>query len=111
MKLGENIVFTTSTFTRTDGSIGTLADAALAFKPGTSTTAITSAKLRDFMLAEMLVRPNAEEQSAAGLASGIADTRLAQMIQDMASFGGRTGEADCNNRLNGLPQPIDFLAA
>jgi hypothetical protein len=33
-KVGQNIVLSTGVFTRTDGSTGTLADAALAFKPG-----------------------------------------------------------------------------
>jgi Ca2+-binding RTX toxin-like protein len=33
-KIGDNVVLSTGTFTRTDGSTGTLADAALAFRPG-----------------------------------------------------------------------------
>jgi VCBS repeat-containing protein len=33
-KVGENLITATATFTRTDGSVGTLADAALAFRPG-----------------------------------------------------------------------------
>jgi Ca2+-binding RTX toxin-like protein len=34
VKVGDNVVLSTGTFTRADGSTGTLADAALAFKPG-----------------------------------------------------------------------------
>jgi hypothetical protein len=80
-KLGENIILSTSTFSRSDGSTSTLADAALAFRP-------TPAR-----------------------AAPAADARLALMIQEMASFGGRVGEADWIERANGLGQPLDYLAA
>ena len=37
-KIGKNILLATSTFTRTDGSVGTVGDVALAFKPGSASS-------------------------------------------------------------------------
>jgi hypothetical protein len=46
-KLGDNVLISTSTFTRSNGSTGTVGNAALAYKPGKETAAALVASLRN----------------------------------------------------------------
>jgi Ca2+-binding RTX toxin-like protein len=144
VKLGENAVIATGTFTRADGSTGTVADAALAFKPAASPrgsdaapgAALLSA-LRSgldsgeprFSLQRMLAAADepgfwSGDEATGRLGADIElstqdlprvavdredvpevpadisdrDPRLAQLIQQMASFGARSGEHEWQSR-------------
>jgi hypothetical protein len=122
-KLGDNIVLSTGTFTRTDGSTGTLADAALAFRPGRGGAAQGFSGLLESRLdalrqgLDSQLRLDAldfetEEGKAAGaqeIAPGpveLLDRRTALMAQHMAAFGAHDGEAEW--RLREQPQAARF---
>jgi hypothetical protein len=122
-KLGDNIVLSTGTFTRTDGSTGTLADAALAFRPGRGGTAQGFSDALESRLEALRagldspLRLDAldfepEAGAAAGaqeIASGpveLLDRRTALMAQHMAAFGAHDGEAEW--RLREQPQAARF---
>jgi Ca2+-binding RTX toxin-like protein len=171
-KVGSNLLLATSTFTRTDGSVGSLGDAALAFKPSTSGASPASAGLGSSVLpddmrgklealragldgdggverglgrilrqaeaAGLFVRPGgprneastpaaqveavearldlpeqlpAENSGPAGADGAVAERQVAQMIQQMASFGARSGEVDWKNRANSAQERYDYFAA
>jgi hypothetical protein len=177
VKIGRNAMLATSTFTRTDGSIGSAGEAALAFRAGKSTggaegalrqiaadagaaAAAGGAVDRDRALGERLeslraglnsrpflslaaegdsvfdrferapvpaARENSlrrmdlpalqvpvhEEETAQAEAAAVVpaadDLRLAKMVQDMASFGLRSGEAEWKNRDQTAPS-FDYFA-
>ncbi|HEX8480545.1 MAG TPA: cadherin domain-containing protein [Allosphingosinicella sp.] len=179
VKIGRNALLATSTFTRADGSIGSVGDAALAFRPGKPAASAASAirqvaatlrsdpataarafderlsgKLeslraglnsrpflslaadgdsaferhdraqdavvkRETSLVQMdvpaLQVPVKEEESAqaeAAAATAVApadELRLARMVQDMASFGLRSGEGEWKGR-HQASQTFDYFA-
>ncbi|HEX8366910.1 MAG TPA: Ig-like domain-containing protein [Allosphingosinicella sp.] len=134
-KLGDNIVLSTGTFTRTDGSTGTLADAALAFRPGargpadgvTAQGASDALELRLEALRAALDSPmrldalDFEDQSelaakgtdAQAIAAGPAellDRRTALMTQHMAAFGAAAGEAEWRLREQPRAAHFDYFA-
>ena len=83
VKIGSNVVLATSTFTRANGSVGTVGDVALAYKPG---------------------------QTANEPASGW-ETILARMTQQMAAFGAESGEGELNTRYAKTEALYDYFAA
>ena len=83
VKIGSNVVLATSTFTRSNGEIGTLGDVALAYKPGTQSS---------------------------GAASGW-ETILARMTQQMAAFGAEGGEGEFQTRYAQTEALYDYFAA
>ena len=175
VKIGRNALLATSTFTRTDGSIGSVGDAALAFRAGKSTDGIQAALAQiaadagaagavengDRALSQRLESlraglnsrpllsltgegedvferfagkqaaavetagsqgrmdlpalqvPVAEEEAvqaeAASVVPAADDLRLAKMVQDMASFGLRSGEGEWKNR-GQTSQTFDYFA-
>jgi Ca2+-binding RTX toxin-like protein len=119
-RVGENMLLATSTFTRSDGSVGTVGDAALAFKPaGTGIDARVYADgLDPFALFanEVGARavsgtdgPGYHSQRYAG--HGDADARrLSLMAQDMAAFGPSRGEGLLERRDRAVSAPLDYFA-
>jgi Ca2+-binding RTX toxin-like protein len=165
--VGSNLLLAASTFTRTDGSVGAVGDAALAFRPnpggasrasaGTSPEAPDDVHgklqalraglggesglegglgriLRVAAAAGLFVRqdearhaaatPAARSQAAGmshslpeqsltgndGPAGAVAERRVAQMVQQMATFGARSGEVDWNVRANSAQERFDYFA-
>jgi Ca2+-binding RTX toxin-like protein len=145
VKPGENILIATSRFTMTDGTVRTVGDAALAFRPsgrsaatalGATNLAVAPGLLRagleDSALARSLgddwfrnvdpaggVDPDlAGVQASSGQAlpgsapiAALGDSRVAQMVQNMASFGLRLGETERTDLMRTLDRPIDIFAA
>ncbi len=175
VKIGRNAMLATSTFTRTDGSVGSVGDAALAFRAGRSAGGIEAAlsqiaadagaagaaldgdralsqrleslraglNSRPFLslanegadvfdrfarervaavenprslgrmdMPALQVPAPEEEQVKAEAASVVPaadDLRLAKMVQDMASFGLRSGEGEWKNR-GQTAQKFDYFA-
>jgi hypothetical protein len=146
-EIGQNMVVAMSSFTREDGSTGSLGAAALAFKPaGPASQAGTGGleglaahvsalragldgrdsspyqmaregrNLFDLFDAQReaqigAVGAAAAQDSASALpADALADARVAQIVQDMASFGARTGETDWK-RDGGTQPRYDYFAA
>ncbi|HEX8308953.1 MAG TPA: putative Ig domain-containing protein [Allosphingosinicella sp.] len=150
-QIGRNMIASTSTFTRSDGSTGSLGAAALAFKPngaggpalGSSALSRGGASGMEGLAAQFAaLRANLEvrasspypighdgrslfdlvaAQEGAWIEPGPADVqqsapldasaeaRVAQMVQDMASFGARSGEVD--RKRDGGPQAhYDYFA-
>lgn len=83
VKIGSNIVLATSTFTRANGSVGTVGDVALAYKPG-----------------------EAASEPATGW-----ETILARMTQQIAAFGAASGEGELNTRSAKAEALYDYFAA
>ncbi|WP_363737436.1 Ig-like domain-containing protein [Sphingobium sp. LMA1-1-1.1] len=83
VKIGSNVVLATSTFTRANGSVGTVGDVALAYKPG-----------------------EAANEPASGW-----ETILARMTQQMAAFGAEAGEGELNTRYVKAEALYDYFAA
>ncbi|MEV5032350.1 cadherin domain-containing protein [Sphingobium sp. LMC3-1-1.1] len=83
VKIGSNVVLATSTFTRANGSVGTVGDVALAYKPG-----------------------EAANEPASGW-----ETILARMTQQMAAFGAESGEGELNTRYAKTEALYDYFAA
>ncbi|HEX8655316.1 MAG TPA: calcium-binding protein [Allosphingosinicella sp.] len=129
-KLGDNIVLSTGTFTRTDGSTGTLADAALAFRPGHGASAqgfsdalerrleaLRSGLDSQFQLDAFDFETQAESTGKVGepqeIASGpveLLDRRTALMAQHMAAFGAHAGEAEWRLREQSQAARFDYFA-
>jgi Ca2+-binding RTX toxin-like protein len=177
VKIGRNALLSTSTFTRTDGSVGSVGDAALAFQAGKSSGGIEAAvrqiaadagadaaapaEAHDRALGERLESLRAglnsrpflslaadgdevfdrfarRQAAAAGTETSVKrmdvpalqvpvneaepvqaeaasvvpaadDLRLAKMVQDMASFGLRSGEGEWKNR-GQTAQKFDYFA-
>jgi len=140
VEIGQNMVVAMSTFTRADGSTGSLGAAALAFRPdgakagkgGIDGLVAQLSALRagldgrdssPFVMARQGRNPfdlvdggigamgaAAAEEAAALPVDSLADARLAQIVQDMASFGARTGEIDWK-RDGGAQPRYDYFAA
>lgn len=120
VKVGQNAVIATTTFKRTDGSIGTAGDVALAFDPSSKRPSLADNQLSalrrgldgGFEGFDSLQRFPEELslQGAEQLPSGVADLRLAQMIQSMAVFGAGSGEGDLAQRYRKDLQTFDFNA-
>ena len=83
VKIGSNVVLATSTFTRANGSVGTVGDVALAYKPG-----------------------EAANEPATGW-----ETLLARMTQQIAAFGAASGEGELNTRSAQGEALYDYFAA
>ena len=81
VKIGSNAVLATSTFTRADGSIGTVGDVALAYKPGVKT---------------------ADKPGW--------DAVLARMTQQIAAFGAEAGESQLQTRNSQIEAAYDYFA-
>lgn len=125
-KIGQNIVLATSTFTRTDGTIGTVADAALAFRPSRAAPTLggggdsAGGTLDDQMA-------NLRDAFAGGFGDfwqqrtvptdppvlpDITDAaRLLQMTQAMAAFGASVAESDPLKRNQQAHEPLDWMLA
>ncbi|MET1110645.1 MAG: cadherin domain-containing protein, partial [Allosphingosinicella sp.] len=139
--IGRNMVVAMASFTREDGSTGSLGAAALAFTPdskgGFDGLAAQLSALRaglDARASSPLVMARegrnlfdlvearreaqigsagaaaAQDSASAMPADALADARVAQIIQDMASFGARAGEADWK-RDGGTQPRYDYFAA
>jgi hypothetical protein len=147
-KIGDNVVLSTGLFTRTDGTTGTFADAALAFRPGQNGKGASGivdeilkgrleslgsgldralqldgfdwngspdpvlpregeGAMRDGLPPHLTATPAALPAAESG---GIVDARTALMIQDMAAFGARSGEADRNLKERGVSPHFDYFA-
>lgn len=125
-KIGSNMVLSTGIFTRMDGSTGTLADAALAFRPTAAAekllrslraglggpldldggNAVIPGQVGDFAFAG----DPAQDPGAAAPIDPYQDGRTALIAQHMASFGvrGRESEASLRDAAN---QPhFDYFA-
>ncbi|XHS00915.1 hypothetical protein ACFB49_25160 [Sphingomonas sp. DBB INV C78] len=100
--IGANALIATSTFTRTDGSTGSIGDAALAYRPGPGQTSLWQ-RIFDKTRDETDVAPSASVE--------MGDARLALMVQDMAAFGARSGEGEWRDRAAELAQRYDYFAA
>lgn len=134
-KLGDNLILSTGTFTRVDGSTGTLADAALAFKPGREGAALpaggdgrqhllqdhlaTLSSWRDLKSLEFpqegVVEPLAAESGEAVHAPPNfqavtpLDRRSALMAQHMAAFGAFSGDSDMQRHLRPPAVQYDYF--
>jgi Ca2+-binding RTX toxin-like protein len=135
--VGRNAVIATGTFTRTDGSTGTVADAALAFKPAETLPAglrtagseggfgallrsmrsafdaeDTGAGEAQFTTQDLpRVVAGPDEADEGGGSALVADRRLATLIQDMAAFGVRTGEGERLGADAAANSRYDYFAA
>ncbi|HYG29179.1 MAG TPA: Ig-like domain-containing protein [Allosphingosinicella sp.] len=134
-KLGDNVVLSTGTFTRTDGSTGTLADAALAFRPGargaadgvTAQNASDALERRlealragldspmrldalDFEDQNKLAAKGSDPQAIAAGPAELLDRRTALMTQHMAAFGAAAGEAEWRLREQPRAAHFDYFA-
>ena len=125
-KIGSNMVLSTGVFTRTDGSTGTLADAALAFRPTSAGEKLLQslraglggplglgagdpvmpAKLLDFEF----TGGTPQEPGAAPPLDAYQDGRTALIAQHMASFGVRGGEAEASLRDAANQPHFDYFA-
>ena len=139
VKAGQNVLLATGTFTLTDGSVHSLGDAALAFRPagaGGAAARAESADERASRLASVLQSgsdPYGELAELARLAEGVrqdvpslallardpedsgaaqlpADPRLALMTQDMAAFGALRGEIEWRARGQSEGTRLDYFA-
>ncbi|HEX8640273.1 MAG TPA: VCBS domain-containing protein, partial [Allosphingosinicella sp.] len=93
--VGDNLITATASFTRADGSVGALAEAALAYRPtagGGSPAAETGP--------EALV----SQVMALRAAHDAGDPRLALIMQNMAAFGVRQGEGSRDRLSTELPR-------
>lgn len=106
-KVGKNLILSTATFRRNDGTTGTVGDVALAFNPTLAKASATPlsatqsfgeaqlAGIRDALSADVGV---AAADSASQRAFDPDASKIAQMIQAMASFVGSQGAIE--TRLN-----------
>ncbi|HEX9931573.1 MAG TPA: cadherin domain-containing protein, partial [Allosphingosinicella sp.] len=110
VKIGDNAVIATGSFTRTDGSTGSVADAALAFRPagGGSAAQGLEATLRALRAGGGAGLRESLATEAAGAAG---DQRLAFMVQQMAAFGPRSGEGSLEQRQASATDRYDYFAA
>jgi Ca2+-binding RTX toxin-like protein len=99
-KVGSNVVLATSTFTRTDGSTGTVGDVALAFKPALASTTSFPGLRERFDVEDGLLDHFPQLRALrAGLAGGdvsrigIDPIVLSDAIDPFAVFGGDNDEA------------------
>jgi hypothetical protein len=121
VKIGANAVIATGSFTRTDGSVGSVADAALAFRPGGAAAA--PAGLDATLRALRSGGGEGLRQSLADLEASAADgglpvetmpggdPRLAYMLQQMAAFGPRPAEECLHQRQANANDRYDYFAA
>jgi Ca2+-binding RTX toxin-like protein len=121
-KVGQNIVLATATFTRSNGSVGTLGDVAFAFKPsakqvpdvensGSMESDFAAAALSgtDARLAAMRAAtgfdfdaansnevedPQEAREALYSVTPDSTDAQMAQMLQAMSTFGAASGASD-----------------
>ena len=108
-KAERNIILSTATFGRADGTTGTLADVALAFRPSAaarSNTALVS--MREALRNGFGEGGAGESGTADGLTPD--QRRIMGMPQAMASFGTRDA-LDSHYRSNALHAPLDWAVA
>jgi len=78
-KPGDNLLLATASFTRSDGSVHTLGDAALAFDPSSAwSRSISGANVRGSEMADLLAQESSGDPDRA---------RILQMVQAMNGFG------------------------
>lgn len=80
VKLGSNALLATSTFTRTDGSIGTVGDVALAFRPSSTRNASADSSSPDSATPTDLERGSASGKSSMG-SEHLHDAELTEKAQ------------------------------
>ncbi|HEX8062278.1 MAG TPA: hypothetical protein VF535_03600, partial [Allosphingosinicella sp.] len=140
VKLDRNLVFASSTFTRADGSTGLIGDAALSFRPtgsaprrpDPSASGLAQRWLETLRGdSDMLREPGSRGRALSWIAAldpatgddaqfpGAADDlrleaapdlRLAKMVELMAGFGARSGEADLRPSASATIPRFDYFA-
>jgi len=126
VKVGANALVATSVFTRTNGAVGTVGDAVLAYRPGgalaTPTLAALRAGLDDGRRPLDFSFPEQDSQKAAvgndddpgaftGDTGAFGDTRLLLMAQQMAAFGAKAGEGEWRGAGDRRESRFDYFAA
>jgi VCBS repeat-containing protein len=108
--IGDNILLATATFTRTDGSLGTVGDAALAFRPSLTAGGGSFLERQLRALRQQLGTGSdlPSDQGPAPVASP--DSRLALIAQEMASFGTHGGEGEWNRRNEAAIARFDYFS-
>lgn len=118
-KIGENIVVATTTFTRANGTTGTVGDVALAFNPSSRNPRGADAQLSalrrgiidgfdGFNGTQEAAFSNIEQLPLP--APSLADQQIGQIVQAMAVFGARSGQNDLTLRASGDTARYDFAA-
>jgi Ca2+-binding RTX toxin-like protein len=106
-RVGRNLVLSTATFGRADGTTGTLADVALAFRPSVPRPSDALASMRAALAASF----DETRGPAEILDHFVEDERRAiRMSQTIASFGA-AGAIDSSGRLRDPQAPLDWAAA
>jgi hypothetical protein len=90
LKVGASGVLATSTFKRTDGSVGTIGEAGLAFVPGHRPDSVSA--IRRSMAGAF--EPVSLGRGAGESVVSAQDRRVAQMVQAMSTFGLASGEGN-----------------
>jgi hypothetical protein len=106
VKIGRNAVIATGSFTRADGSTGSVADAALAFRPAAAPAiAETLRSLRSGG------RETSGEAPFRAALAGPGDPRIAYLVQQMAAFGPGSGEGLLGQPPASANDRYDYFAA
>jgi len=134
VKAGKNVAIATSTFTRTDGSVSTIGDVALAFDPSSKHSArgagpaalrgpgaeeISALERRSDYPALSNLRDAFSEVFDSSKSPGIVaierveadvfDAQLSRMVQAMASFGATSSASDLLKRQVVIDAPLDWF--
>lgn len=124
VKAGKSLVLATSSFTRTNGTTGTLGSAGLTFVPQDASrvaSASTDGTNRVSDNALIALREGLSRGFDTVSEYGVVDTptslpsagdvRIAQMLQAMSVFGSTSGESDFVTRNRNSVSPADWFAA